>query len=108
MQVQSAESLRQATRLREVQTEQAFTPPQPQIPQASATDEASIALLRVALMALGNRAVIAIAGLRTVSLVASVWALFWRCLPSPSNAQLTGLGLYAAFVLTVEVIVRRK
>lgn len=87
-----------ASRLRQVgpDLEVPAAPPAPQ-PQ-----EKALSLLLLALRALSQRTIVAISQLAAVAALASVWWLFYEALPAnPSVHQLTGLGMYGAFVLTL-------
>ncbi len=64
----------------------------------------SAQLLMVALRALSQRALIALAALSSVILAGSVFALYWEVLPNPSINQLVGLGMYACFILALHVV----
>lgn len=65
-------------------------------------------MLQIALGALSQRAVVALASLFSVVLAASVFALYWKVLPNPSVESLVGLGLYALFVLALVYLRYRK
>lgn len=64
--------------------------------------------LTIALMALSQRAAIALASLFSILLAASVFALYWKVLPNPSVESLTGLGLYSIFIIGLHVVRARK
>lgn len=64
--------------------------------------------LTIALMALSQRAAIALASLFSILLAASVFALYWKVLPNPSIESLTGLGLYSIFIIGLHVVRTRK
>lgn len=82
---------------------------QPAAPQPSqAPPGAAVRMLTIALGALAQRTLVALSSLFTLSTVASAWWLWWSILPAPSDRQLIALGLYAVFVLSANVIVRRK
>lgn len=71
-------------------------------PAAPAAQDQALSLLLLALKALSQRTIVAIAQLAAVMALASVWWLFYAALPvDPSVHQLTGLGMYGAFVLAV-------
>ena len=65
-------------------------------------------VLVLALTALSQRAIDAISRLFTLLTVASVFVLWYVAPPEPSIYQLVKLGAYAAFILGVNLIVRRK
>lgn len=71
-------------------------------------DTASVRLLGLALQALGQRALVAISALFTAAALFSAWWLWNSALPDPKPLQLIGLGMYAAFVLVLEWVRRRK
>jgi len=77
---------------------------QPAAPQASA---AHIAMLRIALTALSQRALIAAADLFTLLTVASAFWLWWS-IPAPNDRQIIALTIYACFVLAANWIVRGR
>lgn len=64
-------------------------------------------LLFLALKALSQRTLVAIDNLFCLMTVASGFWL-WYSIPDPSPTQITSLGLYAAFVLAANWLVRRK
>ena len=64
-------------------------------------------LLLLALRVVSQRAVTAASHLFTAAMVASALLLWWTVLPAPTVLQLVGVGLYALFLLAVEVIRRR-
>lgn len=69
----------------------------------------AVDVLLLLLKPLSQKTIIALGNLFSLLTVASV---FWLCLAiipkDPSTQQLVGLGGYAAFVIAVNVIVRRK
>jgi hypothetical protein len=64
--------------------------------------------LTIALTALSNKAVVALASLFSVALAASVFALYWKVLPDPSINSLIGLGCYSVFIVALHVVRMRK
>jgi hypothetical protein len=58
-------------------------------------------MLTIALTALSQRALTAVASLFSVALSASCFVLFYITLPQPSVQQLIGLGMYSLFILAV-------
>ena len=64
--------------------------------------------LTIALQALSQRALIAIASLFSILLAASVFALYWKVLPNPSPESLIGLALYSVFIIGLHVVRARK
>ena len=73
-------------------------------PQAS---NVQIAMLTLALKALSQRALVAIADLFTLLTVGSAFWL-WASIPAPNDRQIIALSIYACFVLAANYIVRRK
>ena len=74
------------------------------------TEQASsvhIAMLTLALKALSQRALVAIADLFTLLTVGSAFWL-WASIPAPNDRQIIALSIYACFVLAANYIVRRK
>lgn len=74
-------------------------------PQDSA---AAIKMLQIALAALGQKSVIALANLFTAAGLFSAWWLWQSVLPNPSVLQLVGVGMYATFLLILEFVRRRS
>ncbi len=69
-------------------------PPSPAIQQQAVATN----LLLMALKALSQRAVAAIASLTTLVYVASAWYLLWTMLPDPKPMELGGLALYGVLI----------
>jgi hypothetical protein len=67
----------------------------------------AVAMLTVALKALSQRALVAIADLFTLLTVGSAFWL-WASIPAPNDRQIIALSIYACFVLAANYIVRRK
>ena len=63
--------------------------------------------LTLILKGLSQKALIAISSLFTSAALFSAWWLWMTILPDPSNRQLIGVGMYAVFILAVEVVRRR-
>jgi hypothetical protein len=57
--------------------------------------------LMLALKALSQRAVVALAALEHMILACTVFALWLRVIAQPTELQLVGVGLYALFVLSL-------
>ena len=72
-----------------------------------AIEAAGMQTLMLGLSALSQRTIVALSRLFVLLATASAFALWWRVMPDPTYLQLLGLGLYATFVLTASVIVRR-
>lgn len=70
-------------------------------------NSASIAMLTLALRALSERAVIALADLFTLLTVGSAFWLWWT-IPDPNPQQIVSLSIYAAFILAANWLIRRK
>ena len=68
---------------------------------------AAIIMLQIALKALSQRALVAIADLFTLLTVGSAFWL-WHSIPAPDDRQIAALTIYALFVLAANWIVRRK
>jgi hypothetical protein len=64
--------------------------------------------LTLALTALSQRALVALASLFSLLTVASVFWLGMAISADPNPYQITTLAIYAAFVIAVNIIVRRK
>lgn len=69
--------------------------------------QADLAILRLGLSALSQRAVAAVADLFTLVTVGSA---FWLCMSiqNPNTYQLVEIGMYAVFILVANWITRRK
>jgi hypothetical protein len=74
--------------------------------EQSTADKVGFQLLHLGLKALSQRAMVAASALFTLLTVASAFWLF-MAIPNPNNMQLTALGMYSAFVLAINVIVKR-
>lgn len=76
--------------------------------QAKAQKEqaAAIAMIQIALVALSQRALTALASLFTLMTVGSAFVL-WLLIPDPNVHQLVGLGMYAIMVLAINIVVRK-
>ena len=78
--------------------------------QAEPAEQASAAhvvMLTIALKALSQRALVALADLFTLLTVGSAFWL-WSTIPAPNDRQIVALSIYALFVLAANYIVRRK
>lgn len=64
--------------------------------------------LTIALSALSQRAVVALAALFSILLAASVFALYWKVLPNPTYESLAGLALYSVFIIALHVVRKRQ
>lgn len=84
----------------------------PMAPVADKASELATDLLMTALKALSQRTLIALASLQTLLAIASVLFLSYSVLhasaPAPSVLQVTGLAIYAGFVLLALWLSRRK
>lgn len=97
------------TRLREIPANQEAWSPSHSAPSAdNSAAQASISLLLLALKTLSQRTIVALAALRGLLLASSVFALAFRIVDDPSSLKLTGLGIYATFVLIAEFMVGRR
>lgn len=67
----------------------------------------AIRMLTLALAALSQRALIAIADLFTLLTCTGAWYL-WYSIPNPNDKQIIALSIYAGFTLAANWIVRRK
>lgn len=79
----------------------------PDEPVPSAAENAATQALMLALRALSQRAVAAIADLFMLATVGSAFWLYWVT-PSPDALQLVKLAMYGVFILAANWIVRRK
>ncbi len=74
----------------------------------SAAPSIAAEALTIALRALSQRSLIALASLFSILLAGSVFALYWKVLPNPSIESLVGLGLYSIFIIGLHVVRARK
>ena len=88
-----------------------IVPPQSFAPapasKTSASDWGALQLLGVALTALSQRAMVALAASFSLLTVASAFYL-WMITPNQTDRQIVSLAIYAGFVLAINLIVRRK
>lgn len=84
---------------------QAPAAPPPQ--KAPVLNGVAIAMMQMALVALGQRALVALAACFTLLTVGSAFWL-WYLTPDPTDRQIISLTIYAVFVLAINFIVRRK
>lgn len=81
--------------------------PQPKPPAREPTQQehaAAIAMIRIALSALWQRFIVALAELFTIASVGSAFVL-WLLIPDPNTKQLVALGMYGAFVAIMNLLV---
>ena len=83
-------------------------------PQAAAApakqpfvNRVSVEMLSMAISALSQRALTALAACFSLLTVGSAFWL-WYLTPEPTDRQIVSLAIYAGFVLAINVIVRRK
>jgi hypothetical protein len=67
----------------------------------------AVRLIQLALAALSQRALVAVADLFTLLTVASAFWL-WSSIPAPNDRQIIALSIYACFVLAANWIVRGR
>jgi len=72
-----------------------------------ALESAGIQTLMLGLGALSKRAIVALQSMFVLLATGSAFVLWWSVMPNPSILQLTGLSIYAMFVLAASVIVRK-
>ena len=75
-------------------------------PEQSTADQAGFHLLRLGLKALSQRALVAASALFTLLTVGSAFWLYMS-IHDPNNSQLIEIGMYAAFILAINLIVKR-
>jgi hypothetical protein len=101
--------MRSGARLTPVEVDEEPIGQEPPPSQPSQAASALTGILFMSLRALSQRAVIALGNLFMAASAASVWWLFYGALgSSPAPAQLIGLTLYAAFILALNFMLRRK
>jgi hypothetical protein len=76
-------------------------------PLAERSHDTTTAMLALALRALSQKALIAVASLFTLTTCATVFWLALTVIPRPDPLQLAVLALYAAFVVALNFMVRR-
>jgi hypothetical protein len=74
-------------------------PPRPVQPPPSQNLDRITGMLMMALRALSQRTVIALASLVDLALAGSVFVLWLLVIAQPTQLQLVGLGMYGAFIL---------
>jgi hypothetical protein len=79
----------------------------PAPPRAAPDNSAATTALIIALKALGQRFIIALSNLFCLITVLSVFWLGLSIIHEPTTPQLIGLGMYALFILAINIIVRR-
>jgi len=97
-------------RLQVLAQEAEETPPPPPPSPSSKPEAAQAALLDILLLALdvlSKRAVVLTGHLLPIIALALGFALAWKIMDNPSVLQLGGMGIYAAFSLTM-IFLRRK
>lgn len=102
----------QVSRPFELVVDQVETPPPappvaPSQPKTPILNGVAIQMMTMALGALSQRAIVALAACFTLLTVGSAFWL-WYLTPEPSDRQIVSLTIYALFVLAINVIVRRK
>ncbi len=70
-------------------------------------DGAAIRMMQLALGALSQRALVALASLFTLLTVSSVFAL-WYLTPDPTQTQIISLSIYALFILAINYLNMRR
>lgn len=68
---------------------------------------AAMKIMMLALKSLSQKALVALSSLFSAAAVASAWALWYGVLREPTVLQLVGCGMYACFILAVEIVRRR-
>lgn len=76
-------------------------------PRAAPDNSAAVTALTLALAKLGQRFVIALSNLFCLITVVTVFWLGLSIIHEPTTPQLIGLGMYALFILAINLIVRR-
>jgi len=77
-------------------------------PEQTRTEAAATGVLMMALRALSQRAVIALANLFVLVTFLSAFWLWYVTMPAPSILQLVGLALYGALIIGLNVLVLRR
>ena len=76
-------------------------------PAPAADNGPAIRMLMLALHALSQRTLVALADLFTLLTCMGAWYL-WFSIPNPNDKQIIALSIYALFTLAANWIVRRK
>lgn len=76
-------------------------------PKQPILNRISVEMMSMALTALSQRALVALASCFALLTVGSTFFLWWQ-IPDPTDRQIASLTIYAVFVLAINVIVRRK
>lgn len=76
--------------------------------ESKKTEDAATAMLLLGLKTLSQRLVVALSKLFTLLTCASAFVLWENVLPNPNSYQLTGLGLYGAFLLLLHLVIRKN
>lgn len=83
-------------------------PTAPQAPQQPRAHQLAIDMLQIALRALSQRFVIALASLFTLLTVGSAFYL-WLLTPDPTEKQIVSLTIYSVFIVVINYLnMRRK
>ena len=90
-------------KLKQVGTER-YVDAEPVAKRPALLDEAAAAMLLLAIKSLSQRALVALSSLFTLLTCASAFILWQDVLPNPNAYQLTGLGLYGAFILLLHLV----
>jgi hypothetical protein len=83
-------------------------PPPPRPAPQPANVSALTGMLMIALKALSQRTIVALASLVDLALAGSVFVLWVLVIAEPTTLQLVGLGMYGAFVLSALFMRRRS
>ena len=95
-------------RIAEEEPDEGFLPTEQQAdPMAEAQRKAAGIALRMALAALAQKTVVALASIYSLLLAGSVFAVVMTILPEPSVHQLVGAGGYGVFVLVLHLVRKR-
>lgn len=76
-------------------------------PQSPAT-QAALAGLIIALKALSQRTIVALASLFDLVLIGSAFVLWWQIIDDPNALRITAAGMYSGFIASVLLMRRRQ
>ena len=93
-------------RIAEEEPDEGFLPTEAD-PAVEAQRKAAGIALRMALAALAQKTVVALASIYSLLLAGSVFAVVMTILPEPSVHQLVGAGGYGVFVLVLHLVRKR-
>ena len=105
-------SLNSKTRLLQVGTDELIggeeAMPEAHQPYSAALTEAATRAVFLALKALSQRTIVALANLFTLLTAGSVCYLWLQVLPEPNIMQVQSVSIYSVFILLLHLVIRRQ